>query len=524
MHRRGFMAGACALAFLFVGHADADTGSSRIIRGAVTTSLLEYYTAQIKEPFLTAWEAPSVTNSFTNTVVCADADAYQAAMFAACDATGDFSLRWDIQLDWDGVSTLSAGVTSNIQIDGLGSDTLSYRGRGGCVLVRPATGRTPVLGNTMYILSIDGIEFQDIGFGRKYTGVGTQQNTYGVHIQYGAPTRPARPYVYFTNCNFGAPACGLTGGASEWCAPIFTTGVCQMVMFDRCNMHGAATNIINMRSKHVLIKETDVQLSAEDVANWTNHQETGYQSYIWYDRVTARNPLDTTLNEAVHGDGGQFGHANDQHIGYRVLVTNSIVSLNHTLLSVGGEGGTQGFYFDDFTTANNQAIIRDSFIFSSAPNGYNIQSPNSTLPSYVDHCTINRAGQVPSTQDFNMGINGAPLSMGNGQKVYVTNTITGFTPSQPYMELDNVIICQAKNTASVPLGERPETVFKGLGTGGFVRTSGKLSWNCPGETNGQTETVSSLTRAQFAAEIWAFWEPQAAFASAGAPDPRPYIL
>lgn len=481
--------------------------------------------AELEAAFLGLWEGLADEVSWDTETTVTSATALQNALIAARSTASSsiaITRKHKIVCDWDGVSSHTAAISAA----GYQARTDGHLDNGGGIYVVNAPGATPSVGNMVNFLGVRGIHWHGVGLMNQWSGSGPAETQYGAQTQW-TSTWPARPVVLIEDALFGIENLSPGTAESQYIGGFNTSGVADDIWLKDCTFKGVQ-NAVKCKSKFTRATDCDFQLCAQDcfdVFGHTSTTETDYYAYVMLDRMTFRNAIDGISNRNNHMDMAQTGTSLDRHLGYRLLCRDWVGHLNHSYAGDPGQGGgSQGCYNDDHLTADNQFVMRRCIVLPSAPSGFAFWSPEATKPSFIDQCTFNRCGQVPSNlvgdvnaaQDFSSGINagsdGALAGASLGTSLYVTKTIDGLGQSLAWLSLD-AVLCDPRNTSIVAAPSRPETIFKG--GAGFLRgehIAGKLSYYVPDETG---------TRAQFVAGVWSLFEPNDTLQGLGygCPDP-----
>lgn len=537
LSRRGLIRGAAAGLVLppaFVARrAQAQAGRMRLRRYSSPNSDLNAARAEyISSGFADEWGGLLANNTWDTDVTVTTSAQLQTALTNAISTLAKLGQRHRITCDWNGYDTSGAAL---IFAPGatVGANSGGYLGNAGGVLVRGAPGKFPILGDSVTVNSVAGVQFSNIGFGRYWSGAGSQETQNGLLV-IRAGARFAPNWVRLDDCKVGAAACGAPGGTASFITGIRVNEYTEFLHLVNTQVAGCE-NGLNVRTRRLKIDGGDFQLCKQDFVNTAGFVTAGIYAFIWVKDTTFRNPMDGVNNRSNHMDFVQTGAAGDAHLGYRHLWENVVGHANHSFAGDPGlGGGTQGCYNDDFFGADNQYLIVNCLLATSSPNVIAPFSPAASRMSFIDRCTTVRAGMVPSglpgdvnaAQDFSAGITGydprgntvAPLWL------KITNCIRGQTPkdfnASWAQETGGVFYDPRASGAGGT--SRPEDIFVGGGVG-FLRgeyTANKSSYHIPGEDGGITGILSTRTPAQFRADMWAMFEPKPAYAGKGAPDPR----
>lgn len=467
-------------------------------------------TQLIQDGFATQWAGMDSVSTWDVDVVATTAQELANAL-AATGGTANIGKKQRITCNWNGVSTKG----SAIGIRPYSTRTDGWSDNGGGVLVVAGAGYAPELGDSVSATACRGLQFKGIRFSKEWDGVtGKAETTYGFQALYNT-SFPARPVIRFTNCIFGSG----NATTSTWVTGANIIAGCDSVCFDTCSFKGnqIGTKCVAKLARFI---NCDFQLYYQDGVDLFGHttSDTPYYAYAWFERCTWRNAV-SYIGNLSHMDCVQTGYGGDTHKGYRVLIDSCITHNAHKYAN--SSGGTQGFYNDDYFSADNLFVLKNSFVFPAAPYGLAVFSPKATQVSFVDSCTMNRAGVVPSgftgdggsPQDFACGgVIMSHLPADGNVWIKVTNTAVGTTSTSAAADVSGETVMDC--TIGKASGQRPENYFAGRDfTRGGTAANGiadKFGYILPNETG---------TQAQFVADIWANWAPKVAYAGQFAPDP-----
>ncbi len=454
-------------------------------------------------------------------VLVRNADEFQAAVDVAFNTTANaqvLALNHRIVLGWSGDSMLAAGPTARVTV---GRKTLAqtHAAAGGSLTIVAAEGQKPAFSNTVYV-SGQGITFAGVGFTRRAAAGENGDVLNTVLIQQNS-TFPVDSMVRFDGCKFGALNFDPAAGPQSWVNGVATSGsVMRYIRFDRCTFRGVQ-NAAKIVARGVEFDLCDIRSALQDGIDLFGHSfATGYYAYASVRRTTFREWGDFWENRSQHSDAIQTGNPADRHLGYRVLVTDTVAHMARRFAGEAGKGGgTQGIYNDDHMTADNQFVVRRSTFLVTAPNGFTYHSPNATRPSFVDQSTFMRSGIVPSafspdatSEDFTVTVRANSVS--DSAKVLVTDTIAknGFTGTPATVAIAEV---DPRAVGRAPDAQAPEKIFAGRDFG-----RGNAPANGIAGKFGYALANEGATQARFVADVWANFQPQAALLGKGAPDLR----
>lgn len=474
--------------------------------------------AEIAAPIEAAGGFFTTARSVQTEVTVTNADQFQAAVNRVFDTstnTQALATNQRILLAWNGASMLAGGLAANVVVGGK-LLTSGHREAGGSLVIAAAPGFAPDFANSVIVYG-RGIKFQGVGFTRKATSLERRDSINAVTLGR-TNTYPVASYVAFEGCAFGSRNYVAQSAEAGWVNGLATSGhVADFVSVTNCTFIGHQ-NAAKIVAKAVRIDGCDFQSVLQDcVALYGHTFETGYYAHAWVSRSTFRRSPDDWDSRSAHSDTIQTGTSADRHLGYRLLVTDVMSHLGRRYSGEAGlGGGTQGIYNDDHLTADNQFVVRRSIFLVTAPHGFCYYSPRASRPSFVDHSVFTRAGQVPSafapdlgTQDFAVGITGSEPA--GGPWLLVTDTIAKKSITASTVEVSSV---DPRVTTLIAASERPETIFVGRDFGrGNAAVNGlpnKLGYTLPNEGG---------TQARFVADLWANFEPQAAYTGKGFPNP-----
>ncbi len=433
---------------------------------------------------------------------------------AITTAKSNFSKRWSIACNWDGRLT-GSGTGIGIQSTAL----LGWDDLGGVLYITNAPGRTPAIGEAVYIYGGRGVHFDGVWLANVYNGTGAQNTQYCLQIAKNS-TYPAASIVRIDNAKIGTVPWGGTEAdmvTAIRCGPMDGELVLNNVRID-----GAQIGL-KVAMRRVRLINVDVKNTAGDAGSYNGHTlGVAYRSILWATQFTWRKPIDGLINRSAHMDLAQTGAGQDNHLGYFCLFQDCIGHAGHSFTGIPGGGGTQGLYNDDYFSADNCCVYRRCILLVTSPAGCRYWGPLSTEISHMDRCILMRAGRTPSSftgddgapQDFTVGV------LASTRSLPVTNT-PWFKVTNSLMcimqVVDNKITytnCQLVNPRIGAVANRPEDIFMGrdFTRGGVAANfiADKFGYDLPNENGSVTDFVD---------DIWANFEPKPAYAALDIPDP-----
>lgn len=456
-------------------------------------------------------------------VVVRSADEFQAAVDAAFDTSANaqaLAINHRILCAWNGDSVVAGGPAARITV---GRKTLAqtHAAAGGSVTIAAANGYAPAFANSVYVAG-QGITFAGIGFTRR-AAIGETAHAHALNavVVQQTATFPVESMVRFDSCKFGALNFDPGVPPTSWVNGVATSGpVARYLAFARCTFRGVQ-NGAKVVARGCEFESCDFRSALKDGIDLFGHTDaSGYYALASISKTTFREWGDTWENRSQHSDAIQTGTAADRHLGYRVVVSDTVAHMTRRFSGeVGKGGGTQGFFNDDHLNADNQFVLRRNIFLVTSPNGFTYFSPQASRPSFVDRCTFMRCGVVPSafapdatSQDMTVMVNGSEPA--GGPWLMVTDTIAknGFAVVPPAVSIEEV---DPRALGRAPSDQVPEKIFQGRdfgrGNAAANNIAGKFGYALPNESGSQT---------RFATDVWANFQPLPAFAGKGAPDPR----
>lgn len=471
----------------------------------------------IAKAFTRSPSSYTVARTPTLDIRVSNADEFQAAVDRVFDLKANsaaLSQDQRIVCAWNGSSMLTSGPSARVSI-ARASLAEGHLEAGGSLSIEAAPGYKPDFSNTVYIAG-RGIRFQGIGFTRRAVAGENPVATSSVII-FRTQTFPVISDVAFVDCWFGARTIDTAMADRDWVNGLLTNGsVVESIHLEGCTFIGLQ-NAVLATAKNLRIDSCDFQAVLQDCVALRGHTfGTGYYANTWISKTTFRNSIDDLATRNAHADTIQTGSWNDQHLGYRLLVTDVISHRSHKFGGDGEPGAKQGIFNGDHKTADNQYVIRRSVFLCTSPHGFSYFSPRASRPSFVDKSVFTRAGTVPSkfapdttNEDYTVGITGSePV---NGPWLLVTDTVAKNLMTGGAIDPVNV---DPRIAASIATSERPENLFNGRDfTRGSAAVNGmdnKFGYMLPNERG---------DRKDFVADIWANFSSKRS-ATAGFPDPR----
>lgn len=455
--------------------------------------------------------------AFDMDVTVASADDLNTAL-ADTRAANAIGRRHRIACDWDGISE------GAVSAQGFQRRPDGWLDNGGGVLIEAAAGRRPAIGGQFRAIGTRGLHVRRIGLANQSDGVNRTDVQNGAQIDWN-PTMPARPVVKLEQCGIGAGFWRPGQPHDQWIDGITVTAGCDLIRLQDCTIKGVE-NAARLRARNIRIDGCDFQASKQDCIQLFP-QTTGEPFYLhaWVSRSTFRNLLDILALAAFHTDMIQSGTAADRHLGYRIRMEQLFAHMAHSFVGTPSEGGgTQGNYNDDHVFADNELLLRDSILLTSAMAALAMYSPRATMRSWIENSVLSRAGRVPSgfagdanaPEDYSPGLvmndaNGG-VSRPGGPWLNVRNSCLGTMPTHPAVAYQDCVLVDPR--IGRPAEVRPEALFAGRdftrGGAAANNVADKFAYDMPNEAGSQ---------AQFVADLWANWRPIGANAGKFCPDP-----
>ena len=457
-----------------------------------------------------------------NDILVSNADELNTVLqgvFSTGDNAQTLAINHRIQCAWNGDSMLSAGLTGRVVVLGkLLSD--SFYDHGGSLVIEPAPGYKPALANTVYV-GARGVVFRNLTFSRA-AGPTEKPDSLSAAIIYKSGTFPVDSIVQFENCLFGVAKPSAASDTKAWVNGLSTMGQsADYVGLVGCTLQGVQ-NGMKIIAKALKVDGCDLRQCLQDGISLLGHRfGGGYYAHAAITRTTFRDWASYWENRSEHSDAIQTGTASDQHLGYRLLVSDVMIHMARSYAGAeGAGGGTQGFYNDDFLNADNQFVVRRTICLVTSPNGFTYFSPKASRPSFVDQSVFMRSGTVPSafapdTVNHDMTVTVRDVYQpASEQWLLVSNTVAKANLSDQ-TKVNDMVEVDARVPGRAPDEQFPEKLFAGRDFGranaAVNYQAGKFGYSLPNEAR---------SRKAFVEDVWANFAPVDPKAAFGAPDPR----
>lgn len=448
--------------------------------------------------------------------------------------TGALTERYDITLDWNGMSAATAGETGQITLSGP-AGTVGWADNGGWVKITAAPGKKPAFANRIKMQNWRGVKVDGVRFAGE-TNATTVNYCVQVNV---AGSFNAEPIIIFDNFGIGRNVVQSQTDPTFYNWGLFvTSGIADQLTFTNGKISGVYVPL-KIPARKTVIDNVDASRMVEDNIKFFGHTKSGYYAYVKMTNYTVRDCVLDYAYRAGHKDLWQTGvntakkavspstRSADWHLGYRIYAENVISNNEHKYSG----GGSQGFYNDDYFDADNLFAIKNCVALGISPNSMTCFSPLASYVSYIENVTMGRCGTSPSgfspdtgtPVDWNPGVApGANKNSTNwasywqnetvGIKFKYINCIAGRFPTLSNASYSG---CQTVDWTAAQSGVIPENVFNGAD---FER-GGPSSNSTPNKFGFTIDQAT--TQANFVTAMNANFTPQGAYASKGCPAMNP---
>ena len=296
------------------------------------------------------------------------------------------------ECDWDGVSASAirpAGPKASM-LSADPSQDWGYARPGWAVLVRPASGRMPVLkGNFAGAwywsgaskLELHGLEFE------------------GGHLRFESnATYPCIAMIAFTGTNTLRDITNITGAVNFHAVRcVHAAGV----LFENCasGFQGAANYFRGWDCRFRQSGAGDVFAFRGYNHGWTS----GWKANLW---LAGNIVYDQSQSDALnpsHCDGAQISLNNtanpENHWGYACLYEMNLMHLNRNFVVNGVQIATQGFFGDDGSGFNGDYLVHNNIIAIGAYHGCIAYDPLDDMHKVVTRNLFLRCAMTAALQD-----------------------------------------------------------------------------------------------------------------------------
>lgn len=366
-----------------------------------------------------------------------------------------------IECQWNGES-----VMSNTSVNGISEAALTpnagvdwgFDRAGQKIMIRPATGYSPILGSSAGVIDANAIQFRGFNYVHA-TGIEFAQE---VEFFTNPGYTPTIAIAAFTNCTIRGKIRMSTirtmhiencwfGQDSGPGNGVGTVGTAQYHRVWNCNLHRAT-------------KDIDVfpvfGVTGAWASNWTTNVWLA-GNFLWN--------MDDTVVSGNHSDVFQYATAGDTHQGYslisefNVMVANGLSCQNH----YGDDASSTNYVRTDYVNHNNILINNAAWsanLFDQSGagdlSGYRLLCCRGTSISadtsiIIGYHNIDSTGSLPAASD-----NGGSFRI---RECYVTSIVqNGGGPVVADVTIDSNIVLNPRVSAST--SEKMDTLLTGNGT------------------------------------------------------------
>ena len=435
------------------------------------------------------WRGITDTTGFT-TITCANADALATELN---NATA--SQKLVLECAWNGVSQ------SAQRLFGYNANTLTansavdwgYDRPAGEILVRPASGFSPVYQSTYSSGVIDLVGFSKLHF--------DSMTFEAPAMKFGkSATYPGLAMVAITGCTFQNGTNSDNGAVNLGNLRVMHAEGNQFTDCD-AGFVGGPNYFRSWDNSFRGLADNDVHgVRGAAYSSWTTH--------VWVAGAIVYDMSSRKMTSGLHCDFLQISHPNDAHWGYKVLAEMNVAHLNRGQ----NAAGTQGFFGDDGAGYNGDWLVHNNLILMSAYHGAVPWDPNDNQDKVVTKNMLLRSAEASDTQDSYPWMRGqAAGAAGSGTLEVSSNYAADFQTGRVAGEnfTGNVIVSPRTGAAT---GTRYQDVITGNGSFTTDPVTGYLEYTSP-----DAGVADALTAK---GNIAAFAKPLAGWAvNAGPEDP-----
>lgn len=313
---------------------------------------------------------------------------------------GPLTNRYEISCNWDGASAYINELTTSISLQGP-AGTEGWADHGGWVHIKASAGKAPSIANRVVMNNCRGLKVTGVNFAGKYSGSGQSTGQYCIWVQRN-PTFDAPGKITLKNCGVGRYFIDNTETHTDFINGIvFAGGMCDQFALDGSAVHGANLGIKGP-CRLFITRNSDHTKPKIDFVALREYTGADFHAYVIADGSTIRQNLIDYDYRLVHKDCIQTGRTpnpggGDVHLGYRVVIKNCVWHAEHMFAgSSSAGGGSQGNYNDDMWTADNMYALYNNVILCTTVHAFAFHSPYGQYTSYVERCTLGRAGRIAS--------------------------------------------------------------------------------------------------------------------------------
>jgi hypothetical protein len=432
---------------------------------------------------------------------------------------GALSTKWEITLDWDGGATYAGNANTVLSMSAPSGST-NWSDAGGWVHLKAASGKRPGFWNQVTFVGCRGLYLEGVDFLGKQNGLsgspGLATNQACIKLaKTNSVTGEAIVTLY--NSRVGRYTKTLVATPSEYILGLWSDGTAEQVVVDTCAFAGNFAHF-KLPARRAILTNSDFSKGSEDFLKTYPQTKTGFQAVYHYDKITIRDMVQDISTAAFHSDLLQTA-GNDTSSGTIMLMTDVWDERSHTYGGSGG-GGTQGTILGNPSgRCNNLFCWINSGVFVTAPNAFSAVSIDATHTSYIERCSLGRAGISPSgfggdpaSKDWSPGINQNVRPVNSGTAFKVVDSLVGKKVTATWISYTNTDTVDYTVSRNAPI---PEDAYLGAD---FER-GGATTANSIANKFGYE--LDNTDQASFITSIIANFTAKGAYSAKGAPAPNP---
>lgn len=432
---------------------------------------------------------------------------------------GALGTKWLVTLDWDGPATY-AGNQDTVLSMSAPNGSANWSDAGGWVHLKAASGKRPGFYNQVTFVGPRGIYFEGIDFLGKSNGLSGSPGlaTNQACLKFTRTTAiTAETIAVMFNCRVGRYAKTLVETPSEFILGVWLDGTMGQLTVDTCAFAGNFAHF-KAPSRAVELINSDFSKGSEDFLKTYPQTKSGFQGAYRFRYCTIRDMVQNISTAAFHSDLLQTSNT-DASDGVVMLLEDTLDIRDHKYGGTGG-GGTQGTILGNPTgKCNNLLCWINSIVNVTAPNAFSAVSVDATYTSYVDRCTLGRAGITPSAfspdtalKDWSPGVNQNVRPVNSGTAFKFVDSLVGKKQVTAWIEYSNTDTIDYTVNRNAPT---PEDVFNGAD---FERAGAQTS---NGIANKFGYLLDNTSQATFVQSVIDNFTAQGAYSAKGAPAPNP---
>jgi len=503
------------------GWAQLDSPASNIIAPPVAGAITDLgSSAALKSHIMSTYFGSlwSKSGSATQSRTVTTPDALKT-LWDAEIKVGALGTKWLVTLDWDGPATYAGDENTVLSMSAPNGST-NWSDAGGWVHLKAASGKKPGFYNQVTFVGPRGIYFEGIDFLGKSNGLSGSPGlpTNQACLKFTRTTAvTAETIAVMFNCRVGRYAKTLVEIPSEYILGVWLDGTMGQLTVNTCAFAGNYAHF-KAPSRAVELINSDFSKGSEDFLKTYPQTKSGFQGAYRFKYCTIRDMVQDISTAAFHSDLLQTAN-NDASNGVVMLLEDTLDIRDHKYGGTGG-GGTQGTILATVTgRCNNLFCWINSIVNVTAPNAFSAVSVDATHTSYVDRCTLGRAGITPSafspdpaSKDWSPGVNQNVRPVNSGTAFKFVDSLVGkkqIATWITYTNTDTIDYTVAKNAPT------PEAVFNGAN---FERAGAQTS---NGIANKFGYQINNTSQATFVQSVINNFTAQGAYSAKGAPAPNP---